>query len=129
MKRDEGGPIPPHWELRCLQCGYDLTGLIDRVCPECGTPFSPRQTWEANQQGVVPAEEKPSVLAGNLVVVAVLLTILGIALATGSVAAYAAVVLVLICESIVRFTEAGALPVRLLFGFLCLLLIMWALIP
>ena len=26
--------------LRCLECGYDLRGLPDTGCPECGTPFS-----------------------------------------------------------------------------------------
>jgi len=23
---------------RCVRCGYDLTGNVSRVCPECGTP-------------------------------------------------------------------------------------------
>jgi len=26
---------------RCLRCGYDLTGLVERRCPECGTPAAP----------------------------------------------------------------------------------------
>jgi len=25
-------------EGRCLKCGYDLTGNVSGVCPECGTP-------------------------------------------------------------------------------------------
>ena len=25
----------------CLQCGYDLRGLTESRCPECGTPFEP----------------------------------------------------------------------------------------
>lgn len=25
----------------CIQCGYDLRGLSEPRCPECGTPFSP----------------------------------------------------------------------------------------
>lgn len=28
---------------RCAQCGYDLRGLPERRCPECGTPFLPDQ--------------------------------------------------------------------------------------
>lgn len=47
---DPGGPIPPEWELKCMRCGYNLTGLTSRVCPECGLPFRPRRTWEANRR-------------------------------------------------------------------------------
>ena len=28
-------------EGRCPTCGYDLTGNISGVCPECGTPIKP----------------------------------------------------------------------------------------
>ena len=27
--------------LRCLTCGYELTGLIGQKCPECGSPIDP----------------------------------------------------------------------------------------
>ncbi|HVP12573.1 MAG TPA: hypothetical protein VMV94_15465 [Phycisphaerae bacterium] len=27
------------WGKKCLNCGYDLRGLRERRCPECGTPF------------------------------------------------------------------------------------------
>ncbi len=27
-------------ENRCTRCGYDLRGLTEPRCPECGTPFS-----------------------------------------------------------------------------------------
>ena len=47
---DTGGPIPPEWELECTKCGYNLTGLTSRVCPECGLAFKPRRTWEANRR-------------------------------------------------------------------------------
>jgi len=47
---DEGGPIPPEWDLHCTQCGYNLTGLTGRVCPECGQQFWPRQTWLDNRR-------------------------------------------------------------------------------
>ncbi len=46
---DTGGPIPAEWELACTHCGYDLTGLTTRVCPECGRSFHPRKTWLANR--------------------------------------------------------------------------------
>ena len=47
---DDGTPIPEDWNLRCSTCGYLLTGLTSRQCPECGTAFTPRRTWEANRQ-------------------------------------------------------------------------------
>ncbi len=28
---------------QCLLCGYDLRGLAERRCPECGTPFDPSE--------------------------------------------------------------------------------------
>ncbi len=34
------GPLR-HWRRRdrglCLECGYDLTGIVSGICPECGT--------------------------------------------------------------------------------------------
>lgn len=27
--------------MRCLNCGYDLRGLSENRCPECGRPFEP----------------------------------------------------------------------------------------
>jgi ribosomal protein L37E len=27
----------------CIQCGYNLFGLTEPRCPECGTPFPSRQ--------------------------------------------------------------------------------------
>jgi predicted RNA-binding Zn-ribbon protein involved in translation (DUF1610 family) len=46
---DMGGAIPAEWDLRCVHCGYSLTGLTERVCPECGQRFQPRATWLANR--------------------------------------------------------------------------------
>ncbi len=44
---DFSSPPPPLWPaelvLRCLNCDYDLTGLPENRCPECGEPFDP---WE-----------------------------------------------------------------------------------
>lgn len=41
----KGRPIPADLGLRCLSCGYELTGLLVWICPECGTPFDPREVW------------------------------------------------------------------------------------
>ena len=33
----------PDEAIRCLECGYDMHGIVDRrrgVCPECGLPFN-----------------------------------------------------------------------------------------
>ena len=35
---DDGWPIPGIG-LTCRQCSYSLTGLTNRVCPECGNGF------------------------------------------------------------------------------------------
>jgi len=34
-------PIPIHDPAVCSRCGYDLRGLPEPRCPECGTPFEP----------------------------------------------------------------------------------------
>jgi hypothetical protein len=40
--------------LRCPRCEYNLTGLIDARCPECGAPFS----WEAVRAA---ADNRPTI--------------------------------------------------------------------
>lgn len=45
----EDEPIPAELNLRCSGCGYSLTGLLERRCPECGEAFEPRQTWLENE--------------------------------------------------------------------------------
>lgn len=47
---DLGEAIPVQWALRCTKCDYELTGLIERRCPECGQRFRPRETWLANRK-------------------------------------------------------------------------------
>ena len=32
--------------LLCTKCEYDLTGLTERVCPECGTLFDPERLFK-----------------------------------------------------------------------------------
>lgn len=46
----EGQAIPPYLDLHCTNCGYLLTGLKNRVCPECGQPFDPLETWQQNRK-------------------------------------------------------------------------------
>ncbi len=36
---DDEIPVPGNLNLRCHGCGYDLTNLSERTCPECGRPF------------------------------------------------------------------------------------------
>ena len=31
-------PMRRRWDVECVSCGYDLTGNVSGVCPECGTP-------------------------------------------------------------------------------------------
>lgn len=43
---------------RCPRCDYDLRGLTRNICPECGTPFDPRNLarpepiWRRTLRGV-----------------------------------------------------------------------------
>lgn len=41
----EGVPIPEHLDLHCPECDYNLTGLTQWRCPECGERFSPRRAY------------------------------------------------------------------------------------
>jgi hypothetical protein len=55
-------PIPG--EGCCQECGYDLTGLLERRCPECGESFSP----EGNTVGMgtnMTGRRPPSTTARN----------------------------------------------------------------
>lgn len=37
---DYGRPVPGQPPHLCPECDYNLTGLVSRRCPECGTPFT-----------------------------------------------------------------------------------------
>jgi hypothetical protein len=43
VSRIRRGPpwIMSNEALHCLNCGYNLTGLSEQRCPECGEPFDP----------------------------------------------------------------------------------------
>lgn len=41
----EGDPIPEDLDLRCPSCSYDISGLTEWRCPECGEPFNPRRAY------------------------------------------------------------------------------------
>ena len=43
----------------CLTCGYNLTGNISGVCPECSTPLDPK-LLETQQEPLPPNEEAAS---------------------------------------------------------------------
>ncbi len=42
---DQSHSAPPTGDegLRCPNCEYNLTGLVEETCPECGTPFDRRR--------------------------------------------------------------------------------------
>lgn len=39
---------PDPYRSCCRHCGYDLRGLSERRCPECGTPFSAEDARDAS---------------------------------------------------------------------------------
>lgn len=44
----------------CARCGYDLRGLVEPRCPECGTPFDPSLLRDGlGEQAGIPGGAKP----------------------------------------------------------------------
>lgn len=41
----EGTPLPETLHLRCPECNYNLTGLKEWRCPECGERFNPYRAY------------------------------------------------------------------------------------
>ena len=47
------GPYSRYYRRRkglCLNCGYNLTGNVSGVCPECGTPLDPELPKNSNNE-------------------------------------------------------------------------------
>ena len=38
-----------HRSQRCIRCGYDLHGLTEPRCPECGTPFEKHEAEDSQK--------------------------------------------------------------------------------
>jgi ribosomal protein L37E len=58
--------VPETAHLSCARCGYNLTGLTSRRCPECGTPFSYLSARRILRTGREPAEDSRVALIANI---------------------------------------------------------------
>jgi len=129
MKIDEGGPIPAEWKLSCLQCGYDLTGLPNRTCPECGTLFSPRHTWEGNRAGVVPREKvAPTQITRLLVVGGIVAAVLLLGQLTQPqhpAASITAAVVIILAEVWIYFSSVRPVLARTFAAGICIIILMF----
>lgn len=132
MKQDEGGPIPAEWKLSCVQCGYDLTGLINRVCPECGSRFSPRQTWEANRAGVIPQQKIGAALLNQILVasgVVVAVLVLGRLFSSAEPSApkgsIIAAIVIGLCEVWIHFSSVRPMVARTVAACICVIILMF----
>lgn len=126
--RDDLQPIPAEWNLRCIECGYELTGLRNRVCPECGHPFSPRETWEANQAQLPPRSESGT---RRIVYLLALAGVVAVVMAIGGMtehvwAALVAAVVILAGELWIGTSEIRPLIVRLFTAALSIFIAMFA---
>lgn len=114
MPRD-GQPIPPELNLRCCSCGYALTGLTVRRCPECGEPFDPRETWLANERSTWRfhfEHVRPLSVYMSYVVLAVLMVVFALLLPTSRYGRFA-ITAVIIGEVLIHRDETRPLPTRL----------------
>ena len=133
MPRD-GRPIPPEPNLRCCSCGYDLTGLTVRRCPECGEPFDPRETWLANERSPrrYRLENFPPLtrIAGYAALVVLIVVFVLLLLNSGRQARFTGM-LVIIGEVLVYYYGFRPLATRLIyltFG-ITWMLVMWLVDP
>ena len=54
---DHGRPVPEQPLHLCPECDYNLTGLVSRKCPECGTPFTLSEA-RRHADGFSPAAQR-----------------------------------------------------------------------
>lgn len=82
----EGIPLPESLDLHCPECDYNLTGLREWRCPECGERFSPRRAYTLRMLKTPefflryrydPAEIRSAVRAVMLFLGGVLMALLG----------------------------------------------------
>ncbi len=75
LAHDDGSPIAAEWHLRCPKCEYDLTGLVQRRCPECGQCFDPHAIWAENRVRQAALHSRtPAHVSYTILVVLLLLT-------------------------------------------------------
>ena len=125
----EDQAIPPELGLRCCWCGYDLTGLPVRRCPECGEPFNPRETWLANEQSTWQyhfENVRPVSTYVAYAILAVLIAIYVLLLFTSYFGRFA-IMLVIVGETLIWRADLRAYPVRLtyLLAGIIWMLAMW----
>lgn len=65
--------------LTCLECGYDLKGLPENRCPECGTPFPESAIERIRRQIDLPATQSGS---GSVLMIAALLLLAALIVAS-----------------------------------------------
>jgi len=114
MPRDDQA-IPASLELRCTNCGYCLTGLIERRCPECGRAFDPRQTWRENEQATWSYHFENVRTRGDYFCWAVLgaMAPVFVALAARRPAALLALPLAVLCEMYILYVGTTGSRLRL----------------
>lgn len=121
MPRDDE-PIPASLNLRCMECGYELTGLVERRCPECGEWFEPRETWLENEratweyhfENVCPRW----MYAARVYLVVATVAVLGLLIHRPITAL--GVPLVIVGEWYVLYSGGRGLPIRLAYLTVCL---------
>jgi len=118
----EDEPIPAELHLRCLSCGYELTGLTERRCPECGTYFDPRETWLENERGTWEyhfenvRSKWDYVVAGYLAVAAIAYAVM---VRRSPMALVALPLVVLLGEGRIYYAGGRAQTIRALYATVC----------
>ncbi len=111
---DDGEPIPQAWDLRCQSCGYSLTGLTERRCPECGNKFHPRDIWETNRSA--PEVREVTLLDQILlwVLVGVVTILVLFAVVAHNNITWVGLVIIVLAEANILYARSDRLPMRLI---------------